>query len=278
MCGIAGKFLYPAELNNARSTLNLQSIKLRGPDASGTYSDKFISLGSTRLEILDPIGGAQPFIEKNRYALVFNGQIYNHLRLRGKILDEFWRTNSDTETLIKLLIRFGVNILPELEGMFALAFWDKLEHRLLLARDRSGEKPLFYFESKRFLVFGSNTDVVRDNLTSGLDVNYSSVSVMLNSGFVPPNSSIYENIHVLEPGSYIATDVNGITKGSFQNQTSISPLVDSAKTLSDLLIESVNDQTIADVDIGLFLSGGIDSSALLALAQSKVSSPLLAFN
>ena len=271
MCGIAGKFLYPAELNNARSTLNLQSIKLRGPDASGTYSDKFISLGSTRLEILDPIGGAQPFIEKNRYVLVFNGQIYNHLRLRGKILDEFWRTNSDTETLIKLLIRFGVNILPELEGMFALAFWDKLEHRLLLARDRSGEKPLFYFESKRFLVFGSNTDVVRDNLTSGLDVNYSSVSVMLNSGFVPPNSSIYENIHVLEPGSYIATDVNGITKGSFQNQTSISPLVDSAKTLSDLLIESVNDQTIADVDIGLFLSGGIDSTLIASMASANSS-------
>jgi asparagine synthase (glutamine-hydrolysing) len=271
MCGIAGKFLYPAELNNARSTLNLQSIKLRGPDASGTYSDKFISLGSTRLEILDPTGGAQPFIEKNRYVLVFNGQIYNHLRLRGKILDEFWRTNSDTETLIKLLIRFGVNILPELEGMFALAFWDKLEHRLLLARDRSGEKPLFYFESKRFLVFGSNTDVVRDNLTSGLDVNYSSVSVMLNSGFVPPNSSIYENIHVLEPGSYIATDVNGITKGSFQNQTSILPLMDSAKTLSDLLIESVNDQTIADVDIGLFLSGGIDSTLIASMASANSS-------
>jgi len=273
MCGIAGKFLHPANINNASTALNLQSINLRGPDANGIYADKFICLGSTRLEILDPIGGVQPFIERNRYVLIFNGQIYNHLRLREKIRDESWRTNSDTETLIKILIRFGVDILSELEGMFALAFWDKLEHRLLLARDRSGEKPLFYFESKGSLVFGSNTDVVRDNLTSSLDVNYSSVSVMLNSGFVPPNSSVYKDMHVLEPDSYIIADLNGITKGSFRNQTSVLPVMDSAKTLSDLLIESVNDQTVADVDIGLFLSGGIDSSllAFMASANSSIS-------
>jgi asparagine synthase (glutamine-hydrolysing) len=273
MCGIAGKFLHPANINNASTALTLQSINLRGPDANDIYADKFIRLGSTRLEILDPTGGVQPFIERNRYVLIFNGQIYNHLRLREKIRGEFWRTHSDTETLIKLLIRFGVDILSELEGMFALAFWDKSEHRLLLARDRSGEKPLFYFESKGSLVFGSNTDVVRDNLTSSLDVNYSSVSVMLNSGFVPPNSSVYKDVHVLEPDSYIIADLNGITKDSFRNQTSVLPSMHSAKTLSDLLIESVNDQTVADVDIGLFLSGGIDSSllAFMASANSSIS-------
>lgn len=262
-----------ANVDNASTALTLQSINLRGPDANGSYSDKFISLGSTRLEILDPLGGVQPFIERNRYVLIFNGQIYNHLRLREKIIGEFWRTNSDTETLIKLLIRFGIDILSELEGMFALAFWDKLECRLLLARDRSGEKPLFYFESKGSLVFGSNTDVVRDNLTSGLDINYSSVSVMLNSGFVPPNSSVYKDLHVLEPDSYIIADLNGITKGSFRNQTSVLPDKDSAKALSDLLIESVNYQTVADVDIGIFLSGGIDSSllAFMASANSSIS-------
>lgn len=271
MCGIAGIFVDTAKIDITRSALNLQSIRRRGPDSTGIYSDKIISLGSTRLEILDPIGGVQPFIDKNRYVLVFNGQIYNHLRLRKKILDEFWKTNSDTETLIKLLIRFGVNILSELEGMFALAFWDKLENRLLLARDQSGEKPLFYFNSKGFLVFGSNTDVIRENLNSALNVNYQSVSVMLNAGFVPPNSSIYENVKVLEPGTYISIDLNGITKGSFQNQTPTSLILDSAKTLSDLLSRSVNDQTIADVDVGLFLSGGIDSTLIAHIASANSS-------
>lgn len=266
MCGIAGIFLNPVNSTHSRTEFTLKSIKRRGPDANGIYSDEFITLGSTRLEILDPIGGVQPFIDSDRYVLIFNGQIYNHLRLREKITGEFWRTNSDTETLIKLLIRFGVDILSELEGMFSLAFWDKLEHQLLLARDRSGEKPLFYFESQGNLVFGSNTDVVRDNLISSLDVNYSTVSVMLNSGFVSPNSSIYRDLHVLAPGNYIIVALNGLTKGDFRDQTSIPPIMNSTKTLSDLLIDSVTDQTVADVDIGIFLSGGIDSSLLASIA------------
>lgn len=263
MCGIAGTYHQSINLSPQENSLDLSPILHRGPDAQKIYNDKNCILGATRLNILDPSGGKQPFIFNNRFVLIFNGQIYNHLLLRKKIRNVLWNTHSDTETVIHLLINYGPTILAELEGMFALAFYDNKQEQLIIARDKIGEKPLYYYKEANTLTFGSSVDVVSKNIKNVLDIDFSAMKLMLDIGFIPPNRSIFEKIKPVMPGQYLK--INKVSHEVTSYGKKINTKIDCekpSKFLLDLIQDSVNDQSNADVDVGLFLSGGLDSSIL----------------
>ena len=263
MCGIAGTYIQSSNLSMLENNMDLSPIFNRGPDAQNVYSDDDCILGAARLNILDPLGGKQPFIVDNRFILVFNGQIYNHLTLRKKLENFKWTTHSDTETVIQLLIRFGPKILDDLQGMFALAFYDVLKKQLIVARDKAGEKPLFYYQNPNKMTFGSTIDVICKNLSFELDLDFDAVQKMLAIGFVPPNTSVYSAIKPILPGSYLQINKNSVDVISYRKKLPQRNIDDrSGKFLSNLIQESVDAQCTADVDVGLFLSGGLDSSML----------------
>ena len=181
MCGIAGVF----SDNKTQSKLFIDSalnqLKQRGPDDFGVYVDELVSLGMTRLEILDPVGGKQPMAFSDRFILVYNGQIYNHLELRAKLPEYLWKSHSDTETLLVLLVTYGHRILNELQGMYSFALWDRRELKLLLARDPSGEKPLFFANENHKLWFASSIDALKKSISTKLEIDHNAVSAMLNT-------------------------------------------------------------------------------------------------
>lgn len=262
MCGIAGVLSNDKAQTKSFIKSALHQLRQRGPDDFGIYEDKSVTLGMTRLEILDPIGGKQPMTYSDRYVLVYNGQIYNHLALRKKIPEHVWQSYSDTETLLILLASFGPKILSELQGMYSIAFWDKKESILLLARDPSGEKPLFFAIQNKKLWFASSSDALRTSLTTNLDIDYNAVSAMLNTGFIPPSKSIFKNFSVLKAGHYLSYNGSNLNVVNFTEVTIGNELSENSMDFLDLLTTAVQKQSIADVKVGLFLSGGLDSSLL----------------
>jgi len=269
MCGIAG--VVSNDKSKSRSFLNsaLIELNLRGPDDSGIYEDNLVSLGMTRLEILDPIGGKQPMTHSNRHVLVYNGQIYNHLDLRTKLPNYEWKSHSDTETLLVLLVNFGTDILSELNGMFSFAFWDKEKLELILARDGSGEKPLYYAIENQTLWFASTADALKKSISHKLEINYEAVSVMLNTGFIPPSMSVYKNVTQLMAGNYLLYKGHHLSIINFVSPSQITTTSGTSGDFLDVLNTVVDKQSTADVKVGLFLSGGLDSSLLAHILHNQ---------
>jgi asparagine synthase (glutamine-hydrolysing) len=269
MCGIAG--VVSKDKSRSSSFLNtaLIELNLRGPDDSGIYEDNLVSLGMTRLEILDPIGGKQPMTHSNRYVLVYNGQIYNHLDLRIKLPNYKWKSHSDTETLLVLLVNFGTDILSELNGMFSFAFWDKEKFELILARDGSGEKPLYYAIENQTLWFASTADALKKSISQELEINYEAVSVMLNTGFIPPSKSVYKNVTQLRAGNYLLYKGHHLSTVNFISPSQITTTTGASGDFLEILNSVVDKQSTADVKVGLFLSGGLDSSLLAHILHNQ---------
>jgi asparagine synthase (glutamine-hydrolysing) len=272
MCGIAGIASNHKGNNQELVRSMLGSLSSRGPDDAGIYSEAFITLGMTRLEILDPIGGKQPMQLNDSYVLVYNGQIYNHLQLRNKVPNYGWKSHSDTETLLVLLVHFGSKILDELEGMFAFAFWDSQSKELLLARDRSGEKPLFYVSSGGDFVFASSADALKAKLQTKLNLDFQAIAAMLNSGFIPPSKSVYEGIRQLKPGNYLTYNQNSFTEFSFVKVQDFKTSPSDPVKFLEIFTRVVEKQSVADVEVGLFLSGGLDSTFLAHILKKQVGS------
>ena len=270
MCGIAGVLSKDKTQTKSFIESALHQLKQRGPDDFGIYEDKSITLGMTRLEILDPSGGKQPMTYADRYVLVYNGQIYNHLALRKKIPGHFWQSHSDTETLLILLVNFGSAVLSELEGMYSLALWDMKESNLLLARDPSGEKPLFFVIENKKLWFASTSDALRRSVVTNLDIDYNAVNAMLNTGFIPPSKSIYKNFSVLKAGHYLTYNGSDFKVIDFSNITVKTEFNEDSSDFLDILTAAVQKQSIADVEVGLFLSGGLDSSLLAHIMHRQI--------
>lgn len=270
MCGIAGVLSKDKTQTKSFIESALYQLKQRGPDDFGIYEDKSITLGMTRLEILDPSGGKQPMTYADRYVLVYNGQIYNHLALRKKIPEHFWQSHSDTETLLILLVNFGSAILNELEGMYCFALWDKKESNLLLARDSSGEKPMFFAIENNKLWFASTSDALRKSVVTNLDIDYNAVSAMLNTGFIPPSNSIYKNFSVLKAGHYLTYNGSDFKVNDFSNAITKNEFSENSTDFLDILTAAVQKQSIADVKVGLFLSGGLDSSLLAHIMHRQI--------
>ncbi|MBZ2167681.1 asparagine synthase (glutamine-hydrolyzing) [Marinobacter sp. F4216] len=275
MCGIAGFTTeYPSgtDLDLGRSMVG--ALRHRGPDAQGVMQLNGAVFGHARLSIIDlSEAGNQPFVsEDGRYALVFNGEIYNFQKLRRDLEEQGvrFRTQTDTEVVLTLLIREGVSAVEKLNGMFAIAFWDNEAGTLDLIRDRIGKKPVYYTEHGGQLLFASELKALLVCPNVPRDIRPDAVYDFFAYQYVPDPKTIFENIFKLEPGSHLHRTRAGLIKirrywsPEMGEPESIS--MENAKAqLLDLIEDATKQRMISDVPLGAFLSGGVDSSGVVAM-------------
>jgi asparagine synthase (glutamine-hydrolysing) len=256
----------------------------RGPDAIGYFYDENtgIGLGHRRLSIIDLSAAAnQPFYSQDgRYAMIYNGEVYNYREVAAKYNIK-QRTTSDSEVIIEAFAKAGVESLSELNGMFAIAIWDKIEEKLYLIRDRIGVKPMYYYNGDSF-AFASELKALF-HFPFPRRINYDSVASFLNLGYIPGDSTIYHDFKKLLPG-YYAIYHKGLLSSypywwpdSRLRQETLKDETTAKKELKHLLETSVNYCMISDVPVGIFLSGGIDSSTVAAIAQAGSQMPVKNF-
>lgn len=294
MCGIAG-VLGPDGGNTGLLRAMGDTLIHRGPDDSGVWTDAEagIGLAHRRLSIVDisPLGH-QPMISADgRWVLCYNGEIYNHLAIRadlaavGQVPDGGWRGHSDTETLVHAIAIWGVEAaLQRATGMFALGVWDRQERQLHLARDRFGEKPLYFGRVGRDFVFASELKAIRAHPEFAGEIDRDALAAFAALTVIPAPQSIYRGIRKLEPASILSIDVSGTER--LKNYWSyrdvvldglVHPIRDEQQALEELdhaLRVAIAGQAVADVPVGAFLSGGVDSSAIVALYQAVSGSPV----
>ena len=306
MCGLAG-FFNPNAVDTEEEMVSqlafmADAIVHRGPDSFGYWVDATIGFGLAhrRLAVLDVTeNGHQPMVSKNgRYIIAFNGEIYNHMSLRKVLSAEHgilsWRGNSDTETLLSAIEVWGIrNTLENCIGMFAFAVWDREKRELVLARDRIGEKPMYYGwqgEGKqKIFLFGSDLSALKRNEMFSAQINRHALGLYVQRSYVPSPLSIYSEIKKLESGNYLIVnfDKKSMISQAFWSLKSLSPdifiggnewqEIDVVDELDRLLTASVNRQMISDVPLGAFLSGGIDSSTVVAIMQALSSKQINTF-
>ena len=300
MCGITGIFSEWGISGDQVATM-AATLRHRGPDDGDVWMDDGvgIALGHRRLAIVDlSPAGRQPMQSAcGRFILVFNGEIYNHLELRRtldtEVRGQSWRGHSDTETLLAAFVAWGLaETLKRCVGMFALALWDRKEHMLYLARDRMGEKPLYYGRIGKTFAFASELKALRRIPGFDNPIDRNALALFMQFGYVPAPHSIYCDISKLEPGTTLTVSrsdiaANRILKpevwwsiGDVARAGIQDPIEDEAEALSVLevaLNKAVAGQMIADVPLGAFLSGGVDSSTLAALMQAQSSRPVKTF-
>ena len=299
MCGFAGFLGSAFDINTSQILINMAKvIKHRGPDSYGIWHDANTGIGFShcRLSILDlSEAGHQPMISHSgRYVVVFNGEIYNHLYLRHKLEKTSegltWRSLSDTETLLQAFEIWGVSkTLSLISGMFSIALWDKKLHELTLARDRFGEKPLYYgwqtSELGSHFLFGSELKSLKKHPSFKNKINRDALTLFLRYNYVPTPYSIYDQIWKLPAGHFIVINQNNLStktipkakqywslnRVAIKNNRSSWKMNDesSIDKLEKLLLNVVSKQMFADVPLGAFLSGGIDSSLIVSLMQKQ---------
>jgi asparagine synthase (glutamine-hydrolysing) len=276
MCGITGAIAFTASgaAYTSRCPDAVIALSKRGPDGNGVFEHDNIALGHARLSIIDVSNNAaQPFSdESGRYTLVFNGEFFNFNIYREQLLAEGvrFRSTSDTEVLLHLLIREGEHCLPKVNGFFAFAFWDNDAKTLLLARDRYGVKPLLFSQNADALCFASE---MKSLLAYPLrrELDHTSVFHYLHLNYIPGPYSIFEGVQKLEPGHWLKVSNKKVEQGRWYSipETVHQPIPsyeDAQIELVNKLTAAVERRLIADVPLGSFLSGGIDSSVVTALA------------
>ena len=287
MCGIAG---YLGEIPNSNNLLfeMINAVNHRGPDNHGIWFDENAGIGfaHSRLSILDiSSAGHQPMHSvSNNLVMIFNGEIYNHNEIRSeleKISNRNWNGHSDTETLLAAIEEWGLdNALRKTKGMFALALWDKFNKKLSLARDRLGEKPLYYGWVNEQFVFASELKSIKKFPSFNNQIDRSSLALFLRFNSIPAPHSIYKDIYKLEPGQIIKFyadskrtekhdfwSIEKVYKKARKTKFSFTPS-EAVNKLESVLSNAVSSQMQSDVPLGAFLSGGIDSSTIVSLMQS----------
>ncbi|MBS0425560.1 MAG: asparagine synthase (glutamine-hydrolyzing) [Proteobacteria bacterium] len=306
MCGIAGVFggnISSIDYENVLERIG-NVIAHRGPDDSGIWFDRDAAVGLVhrRLSILDlsPAGHQPMFSASKRFVMVFNGEIYNHLKLReeleklGRAPD--WRGHADTESLLAAFECWGVEVtLKKTVGMFAIALWDKQDRKLILARDRMGEKPLYYGYIGSILAFGSELKALRE--IPGFDgkIDRGALALLMRHSYVPAPYSIYQNFFKLPPSTWLEFSVDALRRrdkpvpmaywsakeaafAGTANPFKFNSDVEAINALESELTQSVLGQMMADVPLGAFLSGGVDSSTVVALMQAQSCRPVKTFS
>jgi asparagine synthase (glutamine-hydrolysing) len=304
MCGIAG-FVGGKWSSEAEQTRTLaamaRSIRHRGPDHSAVWLDveSRIGFAHNRLAIIDvsPAGNQPMHSHSGRYVIVYNGEIYNHQELRKQLEDEGqapnWAGHSDTETLLTAIEGWGLRkALERSVGMFAFALWDRRERDLILARDRLGEKPLYYGRQTAGgpFLFGSELKALAQHPEFESDIDREALALYLRFNYVPTPYSIYRGISKLRPGCFLTFSEGGgeplieeywsaraVAEAGAADRLRVSP-EECTDQLEELLTRAVGQQMIADVPLGAFLSGGIDSSTVVALMQKQSSRPVKTFS
>lgn len=289
MCGIAGLVSWRRQPDHDLLRKMSRSIAHRGPDAEGEFCDGPVAFAHRRLAILDLDARAnQPFLDASgRYVLVFNGEIYNYAEIRSRLQEAGvrLRTTSDTEALLEALIAQGTDALDDIEGMFAFAFWDRRSKRLLLARDRMGEKPLYYMTNDDGVAFASELPALRLLPEASEYPHADALLHYLRFGYLPSAQSVLKSVKKLPPAHYLWVDASGPQqpcrywdiRPCFAQKSPASRIEDAAEELGGLLDGAVRRQRIADVEAGVFLSGGLDSSSIAASLSACSQAPPKAF-
>ncbi|WPE17690.1 asparagine synthase (glutamine-hydrolyzing) [Candidatus Thioglobus autotrophicus] len=273
MCGIAGLINF----NDSYVDSVKQSLYHRGPDAQTQYQYKNLYLVHTRLSIQDIKHGDQPFVI-GQHVIIFNGEIYNHLELRKKLNNYTFKTRSDTETLLALYIEFGISALEMCDGMFAFVILDKTNNKLILARDRVGKKPLYLYKKAKKLFFASELNALLHSL-SNLSIDEDAISAYLRSGFFFQDTTPYIDVEEVMPGHVyeIEIDTLKVERSSYFNIADQyeNPLdithEEAIIQLDSILHQSIKSRLLSsELDVGAFLSSGIDSSLIVAIASQYV--------
>jgi asparagine synthase (glutamine-hydrolysing) len=286
MCGIAAVISIDREIPPGAAKRMTAQLRHRGPDAHSSVELQGCHLGHARLSVIDLTGGSQPMTEETgRYWIVLNGEIYTYreLRLDLEKRGRRFRTQSDTEVLLRAYQEYGEDVLAHLNGQFAFAIWDQVEQRLFAARDRLGEKPLYWACSDQghFLLASE----IKSLLASGLilpRIDRISVDAYLAFLYVPPDRTIYENVCTLPPGHAISWQRGQWRQWSYwraaYSMQQVSDPREAMERLRFLVAQAVRRQMVADVPVGAFLSGGLDSSTIVALMARQTDRPVVTFS
>ena len=289
MCGIAGIIERNKNINIDELKLMCDRLSLRGPDAEGIFIDNKIGLGHRRLSVIDLQTGDQPmFNEDKTIAIVYNGEIYNFQDLRDELKNKghYFHTQSDTEVIIKGYIEYGIDaFLPMLEGMFAFALYDKSIETVFIARDKFGEKPLYYFIDDERFVFASELKAL-EGIAPSTEISRIGLNYFLSLSYIPAPYTIYSSINKLAPSSYLAIEKNFQPKISryynllkrISAKNKYSDFTTCKKELKEMLYDSVRKRMISDVPLGAFLSGGIDSSIVTSIMSQVSTEPINTFS
>lgn len=296
MCGIAGFWRARRNQEDPEETLNRMAAVLRhrGPDDAGTFFDATVGAGLTfrRLSIIDlSPEGHQPMLSASgRYAIAFNGEVYNFEEIRSELGRTAWRGHSDTEVMLEAIERWGVdNAVRRFVGMFAFALWDRQERRLYLVRDRLGIKPLYYGKVGDDLVFGSELKAIREYPGFEGEFDRDALALYMRYNYVPSPHCIYQGLHKLRPGCILTltSPQSEFVQDPFWSAQEVarkgieSPFqgadMEAIEELECHLRTAVGLRMIADVPLGAFLSGGVDSSTVVALMQEQSSRPVKTF-
>lgn len=286
MCGIAGKFVlgHGEKISAELMTRMCNTLAHRGPDDEGYYIDGPVGLGHRRLSIIDLESGHQPISNEDETVwVVFNGEIYNYVELRRQLVEQGhrFRTSTDTEVIVHLYEEMGEAFVTQLRGMFAIALWDRRLQRLLLARDRVGKKPLYYaYQPGRGISFGSEIKAILENPEVRRDLDLQALDAYLTVLYVPGPLTIFKEVRKLEPGHLLVCTRDKITVKQYWDLVYPSEPVndDEDACLAQLQIvlrEAVKIRLRSDVPLGAFLSGGVDSSAIVAFMAEQLDRPVL---
>lgn len=285
MCGICGKLTFDSAsiVEPALIRAMLDPIRHRGPDDEGIYSSPQIGLGHRRLSIIDLNTGHQPLSnEDGTIWIVFNGEIYNFHELRAFLLAEghVFRTQSDTEVIVHLYEQLGPSCVEKLRGMFAFAIWDEKQKLLLLARDRVGIKPLYYRLNERSLIFASEIKAILGDPDVRPEVDPTMIDRFLTFFFMPGEETLFRDIRKLAPGSYLIVRNQKVEVHQYWDLLFLERDIASREAeeeLLQLLDDSVRLHMISDVPVGVLLSGGVDSTAVLGFATGKTEQALSSY-
>src|SRR5712672_1983320 len=289
MCGVAGilEFARDTRANPALLREMCQIIAHRGPDDDGFHSDGPAAIGMRRLSIVDLATGHQPISnERGSLTIVFNGEIYNHLALREKLVarGHTYRTHSDTETIVHLYEEYGPDCVQHLRGMFAFAIWDRDKKTLFIARDRLGIKPLYYLLTSERLLFGSEIKVLLAHGSIRPEFDRANLPEFLAFGYLSGDSTFYSGIRKLPPGHTMEIGLDGQPKIRQYWDLDVSSTHESrdqsyyVQSYRELLEGAVASHLMSDVPLGVFLSGGLDSSAVAALMTKIRREPIETFS
>lgn len=272
MCGIVG-FVNNRKNKDKDLTLMLNRIIHRGPDGEGKYIDNNVALGHRRLSIIDLEGGGQPiYNEDKNLVIIFNGEIYNYLDLKEDLVSKGHKfsTNTDTEVILHGYEEYKEDILDKLRGMFAFVIWDKKAKKLFGARDHFGIKPFYYYLKGKNFMFASEIKAFLDHSCFKKELNKDLLPSYLCFNFTPTNDTFFKNVYKLEPGHYFIYENGKLNISRYFNITfdeqeyDYDELVDK---ISSVMKDSVSKHMISDVEVGSFLSSGIDSSYIVSLAK-----------
>jgi len=285
LCGIVGFTTRSWSPDHERIKNATDTLFHRGPDQQGVYRSRTCSLGATRLKIVDLAAGDQPIFSEDRESvIVFNGEIYNHLAIRQELesLGRRFRTHCDTETVLQAFLEWDTDCFARLRGMFALAIWNNTEQRLVLARDRVGIKPLYIAERGDELYFASELKGILIHPEIERQLSLEGLDCYLSMNYVPCPWTLVEGVEKLPPGHWLEWRDGRTRQHAYWNMPAITPrptsLEDAKTELDFLLDQAVREHLMSDVPLGVWLSGGVDSSTILHYAAQASSTRLRTFS